>query len=475
MKNLKRYPNYIAAAKSGMDVKTARKYRQSGKLPSEAAKPNNGRTRRDPFSEHWSEIENFLSNAPGLQAKVVLEYLIDKYPHQYQAGQLRTLQRRFKDWSALHGKAKDVIFRQDIKPGRQSQSDCTWMNALGITIQGAPFPHMLFHFMLPYSKWEHVTICKSESFASITAGYEAAVFALGYVAPEHRTDNLSAATCKLSGSAKRTFTESWDCFLKHFSVKPSRNNPGQSHENGSVEKSNDLFKTAVTQRLLLRGSHDFASVDAYQALLKTVEESRNKGRQKRLLEELPYFKDLPRKKWDAPDMRLVTVSPSSTIHIDSVPYSVPSRLIAYQLKAYLYHERIDLYYGEKKLQSMPKSDTPLIDYRHIIDSLIRKPGAFFNYQYHQALFPNLVFRKAYDALHRAHPSNGHKLYLKLLQLAKLHQEQTVIFAVELLLSEMQVPEPNSVKALLDSGPKLIATSFVRAPNLSDYDQLLAAH
>jgi len=132
------------------------------------------------------------------------------------------------------------------------------------------------------------------------------------------------------------------------------------------------------------------------------------------------LKDLPERKWHAPTILRVRVSSGSIVQILGQPYTVPSRLIHYTLVAYVYYDDIVLFYNNKQLQRMPRINEPLagINYRHIIDSLLRKPGAFANYRYQAALFPRLCFRQAYDALRTQRPANADKYYLKLLQLAK---------------------------------------------------------
>lgn len=471
MKKIKKHNKLIASAKAGMDIKTARKYlRSGGKLPSELVKVRNYRTRKDPFLNHWSEVSTLLESAPELQATTILPYLMEKYPETYNNNQLRCLQKRIKQWKAEFGKNKPVIFLQNILPGKQSQSDWTNMNELDVHIAGEAYPHLLFHFMLPYSCWETFTICHSESFDSLASGFEKAVWELGGVLPEHRTDNLSAATKKCGSS--REFTDRWQELLSHYNVKPSRNNPGASHENGSVEKSHDTFKQAVRQHLLLRGSNNFANLKSYESFLTQIKEKRNSSRQQKLTEELPKLKELPNKKWNAPTVLPVRVNPSSIVNILGISYSVPSRLINYTLKAYIYPEEIELYYGNKCLQKMPKHNKGhLIDYRHIIDSLVRKPGAFFQYRYNEALFPRNIFRQAYDKLMNLHPSKGHKIYLKILQLAKLYGEQDVTAALELLLEANIEPAIEQVTNLLNSGPKVTHTVHINQPELSEYDTL----
>jgi transposase len=468
MKNVKKYSLKIAAAKSGMSDKTARKYIKGQVEPVQS---RSYRTRKDPFEANWSEVEALLMAAPELQAHTLLAYLIEQNPTVYHAGYLRTLQRRLKHWRAEHGGEKNVIFRQQLMPGQQSQSDWTRMGSLGITLAGKPFEHILYHFMLPYSLWESVMICYSESFDTLTQGYEKAVFALGGVMPEHRTDNLSAATQALGG--RRQFTERWETFLSHYGVKPSRNNPGESHENGSVEKSHDTFKNAVRQHLLLRGSHDFVDLSAYEAFLTHIQARRNAARKQRVVEDVAFLRSLPERRWRDPTTLFVRVSPSSTIQVLSCTYSVPSRLISFTLRVDVYPDELELYYGQKRLLTLPRLQKGIaIDYRHILDSLIRKPGAFAQYQYREALFPHPSFRKAFDTLKTAYPSSGHKHYLKVLQLAKLYGEQNVVLGLALCFEGQHMPLPDMLKPLLEA-PIPQVTATVIMPTLSDYDSLHA--
>jgi hypothetical protein len=229
-----KYNKEVAAAKSGMSSKSVRKYLSLSKLPSELKVDRNWKTRTNVFEEDWQEIADMLSKSPMLQAKTILEYFISKDSNKFNNKHERTLQRLICKWRATNGKEKEVIFSQELKPGKQSQSDYTVMNEVGVTISGKQFDHMLFHFMLPYSRWEYASICYSESFESLSRGYEEAVWTLGFVAPEHRTDNLTAAT-QACGS-KRIFTKNWQEVMDHYGVVASRNNPGVSHENGSIEK-----------------------------------------------------------------------------------------------------------------------------------------------------------------------------------------------------------------------------------------------
>ena len=186
----------IAAMKAGMDEKTALKYRNLAKLPSEIKQAHNWRTRQNPFEDNWDEIKAMLKINPGLESKTIFEDLQRRYPGQFADGQLRTLQRHIKIWRASEGPSKEVFFSQNHHPGELCQSDFTHMNKLGVTIAGQPFDHLIYHFVLTYSNWETGTICFSESFESLSQGLQNALFKLGGVPEKHRTDRLTTAVNK---------------------------------------------------------------------------------------------------------------------------------------------------------------------------------------------------------------------------------------------------------------------------------------
>ena len=473
MKHKNKHTIKVAAAKSGMSEKTAHKYLVINKTPSENKKPRTHNTRKDPFAQHTEEIKQLYQNAPELQANTILEHLMEKYPGIYSDGHIWTLRRRLRSLRAEIGKAQDVMFIQNIQPGRQSQSDWTCMNSLGIQIAGQPFPHLLFHFMLPYSRWESVMVCYSESFVTLAQGCERAWWQLGGALPDHRTDNLSAATKTLG--AGRTFTERWLELCSHYNIKPSRNNPGVSNENGSVEKSHDLLKKAIDQQLHLRGNRNFDTLESYDLFLNKLVLKRNTCRKERLAQEVDFLKPLPEKKFYAPEVVPVKVNNVGTIRLKGITYSVPSRLIGFSLVAHVTHDQIVLFYGLKKVEELPIShEKEAIDYRHLIDHLLRKPGAFEHYKYKESFFPQLAFKHAYEQLQAECSANqADKLYLKLLSLAKLHGEDSVKAALEILAETSTVPLPERVKDLVDAPSKPVYEGAVLAPDLQSYDVLLS--
>ena len=415
-----------AALKAAMDPKTARKYRDKGFSNDEAPKARSWRTRRNPFLAHWDEIELLLSNNPGILGKTIFEYLCRRYPNSYQSGQLRTLQRLIKKWRALKGPAKTVMFSQIHRPGELSASDFTCMNSLGITINGQPFAHLFYHFVLTYSNWESATLCFSESFESLSAGLQNAFMSLGGVTDLHRTDNLAAAY--KTAEKGKTLTDDFQALLSHYNVKGHKINPGCSNENGDVESSNKYFKKAVEQEIMLRGSSDFSTREQYIKFVREIVSRRNKCINERFKAELPKLKALPERRLIEGREFKAKVSASSTIRILKNTYSVHSRLIGETVKVLCYCEYFEIYCGNNRVDVLPRlrgNKKKHIQYRHVIDSLCRKPGAFHSYRYRDELFPSSHFRITYDELCQTNMSTAAKNYLKILQLAAKKNEAKV--------------------------------------------------
>ena len=294
---------------------------------SDLSKEHNWRTRPDPFHEVWLEVEGLLKRDSALEAKTVFEELNQRYPERFVPGQLRTLQRRFREWKTLYGPDKEVFFSQVHTPGEQCQSDFTEMNSLAITICGEPLRHLAYHFVLTASNWEYVQIAYSENFEALSEGLQNALWTVGAVPAVHRSDHRSAATHELIRSRGRGFTERYMELVSHYGMTPSKNHPGNAHENGDVEQAHYRFRSAVDQRLRLRGSRDFASRADYGAFLTETVVERNRSRMGKFHEELQHMHALPLRRLDSFREEVVTVKRSSIVRILNNAYSVPSRLI----------------------------------------------------------------------------------------------------------------------------------------------------
>ena len=468
----------IAASKAGMDPKTARKYLKLNRLPSEMPRERHWRTRADPFSEVWDQVRQQIEENPGLEAKTLFEWLRREHPGRFSDGQIRTLQRRIKVWRATEGPAQEVYFGQKHEPGKLCASDFTHMTELGITIQGQTLTHLVYHFVLTYSNWEAATICYSESLESLTEGWQNAVWELGAVAAVHRTDSLSSAVNNMSNLEE--FNRRYEALMDYYEVKPEHTNPASGNENGDVEQSHYRFKRAVDQALMLRGSRDFASVEEYAQFLKNLLGQRNAGRRQRLIEELAVMRELPARRMESAKRERVRVDSGSLIHVDRNAYSVNSRLIGELVEARLYLDHIEVWYGQKKVEELPRlrgRGKHRVDYRHIIEWLVRKPGAFENYRYKEDLFPTSRYRMAYDALQENTPARATKEYLKILQLAAEEGETAVDEALRELLERkgevaITVESIGGVLRRLDT-IRPVTVVEVAAVNLASFDELCA--
>jgi len=464
-----------AAAKADMDEKTARKYRQLGRLPTEVKSEHKWRTRGDPFGHVWDELKAKLAVNPGLEAKTLFDDLQRRYPGQFADGQLRTLQRRVKVWRALEGPPKEVYFPQVHRPGELCQSDFTCANALRVTIQGQRFDHLVYHFVLTYSNWETGTVCFSESFEALSEGLQNALWELGGVPEVHRTDRLTSAVQKPDNPEE--FTQRYSALLRHYRIQGDKTRPASPHENGDVEQRHHRFKRALEQSLMLRGSRDFASRNEYARFLRKLFAQLNAGRQKRFSEELKELRGLPRQRLDSARRLRVKVGPSSTIRVHKNVYSVDSRLIKEIVEVRLYAERLRVWYAQRLIDTIPRlrgEGKHRIDYRHIIDWLARKPGAFENYRYRQDLYPTHRFRVAYDWLKHRRPSRANKEYLEILHIAARENETAVDDALRKLLDQDQPIEPEAVRSMVCSQQEVAPATDVDIAeiDLRAYDTLL---
>jgi transposase len=469
----------IAASKAGMDEKTARKYLGNGKLPGESKRERSWQTRQDPFSEEWERIRQMLEINTGLEAKTIFEDLQREKPGEFSDGQLRTLQRRIKVWRATEGAAKEVFFEQEHHPGRLGASDYTDMAQLGITIAGGRFEHLVYHFVLTYSNWETGYVCFSESFESLSEGLQNALWELGGVPERHRTDRLSAAVNKDCNGEE--FTQRYQGLLRHYGLVAEKTQAGKGNENGDIEQRHYRLKRALDQNLLMRGSRDFSDRREYENFLKKTFTQLNAGRVKRFEEEIEVLKPLPAIRLNDYAREDVKVSRSSTVHVRHNTYSVDSRLIGEWVRAYIYAEKIQIWYSQRLIETIPRlrgENKHRIQYRHIIDWLVRKPGAFENYRFRSDLFPSSHFRMAYDELREHSPTRASKEYLKILHLAAKEGEEHIESALMYLLGQEEKLNAEAVERIVKSGQQTSSPSptevVVDEVDLTVYDELLSA-
>ncbi len=468
-----------AAAAAGMSERTARTW-ERGALPSETKLARTWRTRPDPFGAVWAlEIEPWLErDAAGvLEARTLFERLCEQHPGGFVPGQLRTLQRRMREWRALHGPGRDVVFPQVHLPGREAQLDFTHARELGITIAGEPLDHLLFELVLSYSGWRYVEVAFGETYEALVGGLQGALWELGGVPEVARSDNLSAATHELEQSGGRALTARFAAVLAHYGMSSTRIAPGRAQENGVVEQAHHRTKSALLQALVLRGSRDFASLAAYRAFVAGIVARLNARVSARLEQERAQLRPLPPAPLPAYSSYRVAVRRWSTIRVAGRSYSVPSRLIGHEVEVRLYADRLEVWFAGRRVEAMPRlrgERECRIDYRHVIWSLVRKPGAFARYRFREELFPTLTFRRAYDALRRFRGERAEVEYVRVLHLAASTLEASVEAALGTLLDAGEPFDYLRVRELAAPARPTLPSLAEPKPDLTVYDGLLHA-
>lgn len=467
-----------AAAQAGMSAPSGRKYRE-GELPSARKKPRDYRTRTDPFAEVWdSKVVPLLRRDDDrkLRATEVLEWLRVHEPEgDWSDGLLRTLQRRLSQWRALYGPDRDVVFGQEHELGREAAFDFTDCRELGVTIVGVAFAHLLFTLTLSASGWRYAGLAYSETFEALVAGIQDALWALGGAPQVLRHDNLSAATRELRRGAGRTLTTRFKEFTEHLGVESTRIRPGHSQENGKAEGTNRWVKSWLAQALIFRGHADFETVEGYQTFVGEVVSKKNGQRAAKIDEEKATLRALPQMRFCEHTEFRPVVHRTSTIAVGGRRYSVPSRLIGHEVRVEQFATHIVVWFGDTQAMMCERirgARNAQIDYRHIIHSLVRKPGAFPRYRYREELYPTPVFRHAFDALETQKPTRGHIAYLRILKLAADTMECQVERALSELLKGGKPFDSTQVEHMIGNGPHEVPHIEIGEPNLDLFDTLL---
>ena len=389
----------VAAAKAGISVRSGRRIETSTQKP-RVNTERDWRTREDPLEAVWeTELLPLLENEPKLTGTTLLDYLQEQYPEHYDQTILRTLQRRVKQWRALHGPEREVIFRQQAVVTQQGFSDFTHPDS-PVTIQSKPFTHLLYQFRLAYSGWRSVTVVQGgESYAALATGLQRALQQAGGSPVEHRTDSLSAAR----NNRHNVWTDAYSGLCQHYRMTPTRNNLGQSHENGVVECANGSLKKRLAQQLLLRGHNDFESIEQYQEFIDCAADKLNRRNRTRVLEEQAALQPLP--EFTAAEYQTLhlKVTRSSTIEVRRVVYTVPSRLIGESVQIRLHHDKLVLFVGQQPALTLPRvypkagdNRVRSVNYRHVICSLSSKPQAFRYSQLRDDLLPDDNYRELWQ-------------------------------------------------------------------------------
>jgi len=473
-----------AAARAGFSERTARRIEADPRPPSQR-KSARGRTVSDPLEAVWEPVLlPILERDPAVLAITLLRHLQMTDPEAFPDDRVRrTLERRVRDWRALHGPERDVIFRQTPEPGRMALSDFTDARKLGVTISGQPLEHRLFHFVLAYSGWEHAAVVLGgESFTALAENLQNALWTLGGVPHEHRTDSLSAAYRNLDADAARDVTERYNAFCAHYGMLASRNNPGEAHENGAVEAHNNHLKVALDQALILRGSRDFADLADWRRFVDELVARRNRRREAAIRTELAALRPLPvRRTTDFTEV-VARVTKTGGFLVHTVFYSAPSQLIGKRLRVHVYDDRIEAFLGATHVVTHQRQRgrrdgmrVHCVNYRHVIHALRRKPQALAGSVYRDGLFPRSEYEAAWTALSAALPRReACRRMVDLLWLAHdegCEAELACLIAGTLAAGEL--PEANALQRQLEPRQReLPGDTPVTLTDLASFDALL---
>jgi hypothetical protein len=321
--------------------------------------------------------------------------------------------------------------------------------------------------------------------AAIRRGVQRALFQLGRVPRYHQTDCSTAATHRIpDGQAqcedgKRPFNEAYLVLMRHYGMTPRTTEVGAKEQNGDVEAGHGALKRRLEQALLVRGSRDFDSADAWQTFVDGVVRKANVARSKRVVEDVAAMRELDVAKLPEYIDEEVRVSEWSTVRVRHNAYSVPSRLIGEWVRVHIYEDRIEVRFADEiqlACERLLGRNGHRIDYRHVIWSLVRKPGGFARYVYREEMFPSLAFRETYDAIQAVRPgTKGDLEYLRILHLAASTMESDVVAALALLKMSGKPVTADAVRELVKT-PAPVDVPALASPSidLSEYDTLLTA-
>jgi len=474
----------IAAAKAGFSRATGYRVEADPRLPSQKKTPR-GRRRPDPLVDVWdAEIVPILTAAPGLRAIAVLAEIRRRHP-EIGPGVRRTLERRIRTWRALAGPEQDVMFRQEHPPGRLGLSDFTDTSELGVTVAGVVLVHRLYHFRLAFSGFAHAhVVLGGESFVALAEGLQNALWVLGGVPQEHRSDSLSAAFCNLDRDDQEDLTQRYQGLMRHYAMTPSRNNPGVAHENGSIESPHGHLKRALADALLLRGSRDFDDLDAYRRFVDEIVGRQNANNRKRIELERPALAALPKRRTADFEEKVVTVTASGGFILRRVFYTAPSRLIGHCLRVHLYDDRLECFLGATPMMTLRRGRQPspdknghVVDYRHVIHALRKKPMALNNLVYRDQLFPRPAYRKAFETLcTELGDKRACKVTVELLALAHDRAcEAELALVIDADLDAGRLPDLAALRERFGPNPGSVPVIEVELAPLNLYDELAAVH
>lgn len=470
----------VAAARAGISERSARRIDHQQHQP-QSPRKRHWRTRQDPLEPIWESIVlPLLRSSDELTPVGVFDHLCEHHTDQFDPRSRRTLERRICRWRQLHGPSREVVFRQTHEPGALGIADFTWVTE-PVTIAGQALRHKLFHYRLVASGWAYAQVTYGgESFSALSDGLQKAFRASEGVPRQLRTDSLSAAY--KNRQQQDDFTERFTAFCRHYRVQGTRNNRGLAHENGAIESPNNHIKQQLKQALLIRGSHDFASRQAYEDFVGEVLARRNRRIRTAFANEQRQLQPLPAHDSSTYSEHPLRVSRTSTILLKRVTYTVPSRLIGSRLIVRLFDDRLELWCaGEhtltlSRIYSQGQQRQRSVNYHHVIESLVQKPRAFRYSQWRDELLPSDDYRRIWQHVDETLSADKACHYLvRLLHLAKKsHRQDSLGRYVLNAIENGTTPSLLQCEARFLPSTRSLPDITVQQHALGDYQALLQA-
>lgn len=478
MEYRKTYTQTVSAAKAGLSERTARRIDSRAHQP--VAKKRAWRTRPDPLANVWEPIVvPLLNQIPDLPAIDIFEHLCEFHADKFDTSSRRTLERRVNHWRQLHGPDLPVVFPQEHFPGEQGIADFTWVEA-PVLIAGEATPHMLFHYRLVYSRWAYAEpVWGAESYTALASGLSRAYQASGGVPKEQRTDSLSAAY--KNRAEQDDFTDNYAQFCQHYNVKPTRNNRGLAHENGAIEAPHGHLKPRLMRALQIRGSFEFGSREEYARFVAQIVARHNRRIDSAFQIEQRQLQPLPLATSVNYTEHMVRVSRTSTITFKRVTYTVPSRLNHARVLLRVFDDRLELFCSGthtltlQRLFARNRQRLHSVNYRHVIESLVKKPRALRHYRWRDELIPGGDYQQIWRWLEQHHDADrACYLMVRLLHLAhKSDEEQALGRYVLNQLDQGQFPCLLQCEKRFLGDPQPIPEITVSQHALSQYNLLIA--
>ena len=450
------------ASQVGCSVSTVGRYLRDGKVP--VYKRSNKSNRKDPLDGYYDIIKEKLQ----LEGNILLDDLFEYIQMKGYTGSARTLRRKTKKLRDYY-KSKEVFFQREVSPNEIMEGDFT---EYYVEIAGVKRKTYIWVTSLPYSNRIHATPFYNCTFECFAEGSMKAFENFSGTAKTYRLDNMSPVVKKVLKGKDREITQKFASFKDHYGLTPDFCSPGRGNEKGNVESNNKHLKRKITSRINLYNKK-FETLEQFQEFLwKLCDElnRRDKVVSKFSIEKL---NPLPVAPFRAFRSIVVSISKYSLFSLDNTGhmYSVPSNLIGLYLEVRVYTNKIQVIHEQEKVCEHKRLYGPKgiasIQLEHIIDGLIKKPGAIKDWKYRDLLFEKEAWKRFYERLIKS--GGRDKDYLKCLKLVSTHGRELVTTAMELALEE-DVVNLSFLEELLE-GKESLDLSPLNI-NLDSYDHFL---